>query len=230
MSSIVNLDPKLLNIIITLLKNGIRNDFTLIDEIKIKELFKYSLRDFLQDADKLIPKYLEKKENSKGLKLRITSETEKSLRSLLIDLQTIFFGFPSQIRGLLMTGLGEGNYYIALPEYTKQFKKLLGWEPFPGTLNLRLTTHSDVEGFQRLINSPSHLINGFKHEERTFGEVLLWKCEIQHFTGEIIEGAVIRPVRTHHNHQTIELIAPYNLRNKLDLKDEDTLIVKPNLM
>ncbi|OLS28073.1 MAG: Riboflavin kinase [Candidatus Heimdallarchaeota archaeon LC_3] len=230
MLSIVTLEPKLLNIIMVLVKNGVRKDFILINEEKIKEMFNSSLEDFFQDTEKLIPKYLEKKENSEGISLRITSETEKSLRSLLIELQTIFFGFPPQIRGLLMTGLGEGNYYIALPEYSKQFNELLGWTPYPGTLNLRLTTHNDVEGFQRLINSPSHLINGFKHEGRTFGEVLLWKCEIQHFTDEIIEGAVIRPVRTHHSHQTIELIAPYNIRDKLNLKDEDTLIVNPNLM
>ncbi|MHA1984392.1 MAG: DUF120 domain-containing protein [Candidatus Hodarchaeales archaeon] len=229
MNSLITVEPKLLNILITLAKNGVKRDFISMDDDKIYDLFKIPRSKFLLNIQKLIPKYLEVQESQNQLEIKITSETEKFLRLLLIDLQTIFFGFPSQIKGLLMSGLGEGKYYISLPEYSEQFKSLLGWIPYPGTLNIRLATPIDVEGFQRLINSPSHLIKGFEHEGRTFGEVLLWKCEIQHFTDEIIEGAVIRPVRTHHNHQIIELLAPDNIRDRFNLKDEDTLIIKPNL-
>jgi len=229
MSSLLNVEPKLLNFLITLAKNGINRDFVSIDDDKISELFKISRQTFLQDINKLVPVYLEVQESQNQVNIKITAETEKYLRLLLIDLQTIFFGFPSQIKGLLMSGLGEGKYYISLQEYSDQFRKLLGWIPFPGTLNIRLATPGDVEGFQRLINSPSHLIKGFKHEGRTFGEVLLWKCDIQHFTDEIMEGAIIRPVRTHHNHQIIELLAPEMIRKRFNLKDEDTLTIKPNL-
>jgi riboflavin kinase len=229
MHSIINLEPKLLSILIALAKNGIRLEFVPLQDSKISELFQISRESFLEEIQNLIPKYVVIQEDTDKLNIKITTETEKCLHLLLIDLQTIFYGFPTQIKGLLASGLGEGQYYISVPEYSEQFQNLLGWIPYPGTLNIRLATSIDVEGFQRLINSPSHLIKGFKHEGRTFGEVLLWKCEIQHFTDETVEGAVIRPVRTHHNHQILELLAPENLRQRFNLKDEDTLTVIPNL-
>jgi riboflavin kinase len=43
-----------------------------------------------------------------------------------------------EISGTVETGIGEGKYYLALDGYRKQMKEKLGFEPFPGTLNIRL--------------------------------------------------------------------------------------------
>ncbi|MFW9930624.1 MAG: DUF120 domain-containing protein [Candidatus Thorarchaeota archaeon] len=220
----------ILKILITIEKLG-ASDYISISDIENSKSFNFSKDELISTINTLSPKYVEVKKRKSVLFVKLTKYGLDILRSLLVDLQSIFFGFPTQfqIRGLMITGLGEGKYYIAIPEYSKQFEELLGWVPFPGTLNIRLTTPDDVEGFQRLLSSPSYLIKGFQHEGRTFGEALLWKCEIQHFKDEVVAGAIIRPVRTHHSHQIIECIAPINLREKFNLKDEETIILRPML-
>ena len=47
------------------------------------------------------------------------------------------------VTGVLFSGLGEGAYYIMIKGYRKQFQSKLGFDPFPGTLNLRLDSTVD---------------------------------------------------------------------------------------
>lgn len=224
-----DLSSELLNKLIMLAKHGVSDEFTTLSNEKSQEIFNYTTKEFLNDLQPLKPLYIEVREKGTEIELKLTKNALNELRSLLVDLQIVFFGYPNQIKGIVTSGLGEGQYYISHPNYSSQFQELLGWVPFPGTLNIRLATPRDVEAFQRLINSPSHLIRGFKQEERTFGEVLLWKCKIQHFRDESIDAAVIRPVRTHHNHQIVEILAEKNIRKTFNVKDEETLVIFPNL-
>jgi riboflavin kinase len=38
--------------------------------------------------------------------------------------------------------LGEGGFYVSLAEYKEWFRRYLGFDPYPGTLNLRLEPES----------------------------------------------------------------------------------------
>jgi len=57
-------------------------------------------------------------------------------------------------------------------------------------------------------------ITGFTDHNRTFGKGSCFMVRISD-----IQGAVITPERTHYPEDIIEIIAPVNLRNYLDLKD-----------
>jgi riboflavin kinase len=97
----------------------------------------------------------------------------------------------------------------------------LGFEPYPGTLNLRVRKE-DQEEVRLLIASPFILIEGFKNGNRSFGPA---KC----FRGTIVDkvnGAMIVPVRTHYTGDVVELISKEYLRKLLHLKDGDTVKVK----
>ncbi len=49
-----------------------------------------------------------------------------------------------ELSGSVITGLGEGAYYMSLKGYTKQFKTKIGYIPFPGTLNIKLNQQHTV--------------------------------------------------------------------------------------
>ena len=176
-----------------------------------------------------LDKFIEKSQIGQGLAIKITQEGKSVLWKAYADLQSVFHEVPSQIKGQLARGLGEGGYYISLEGYMKQFDEVLGWRPFAGTLNVRLVTEEDIDAFQNLLKTQSQTIEGFYHEEtkRTLGKVFLWKCEIEYTNEQVIEGAIIYPDRTHHQKTIMELLAPVQVREKWRLNDGDALTIKP---
>ncbi len=124
------------------------------------------------------------------------------------------------LKGRLISGLGEGKYYVTREGYVKQFKEKLGFVPFPGTLNIKL----DIEYLQlrgRLDEKQGIKINGFETKNRTFGECKCFLCRVD---GK--DGAVIIPSRTHYPSEILEIISPYNLREELNLADGDEVRVE----
>ena len=55
-----------------------------------------------------------------------------------------------ELSGSVISGLGEGAYYMSLKGYTKQFKTKIGYVPFPGTLNIKLNQQHDSRAVQQL--------------------------------------------------------------------------------
>lgn len=121
--------------------------------------------------------------------------------------------------GRVFTGIGEGKYYLTREGYVRQFGKL-GFKPFPGTLNLRLSEEQAAANLL-LRKSRGIVLNGFKEKERSFGDVV---CHPALFEG--LKGAVIVPVRAHYDSTVLELAAPFNLRKKLGVKDGDEVSVE----
>ena len=90
-----------------------------------------------------------------------------------------------------------------------------------GILNLRL--RREYEDERRLLETLPHIeIEGFRDGERTFGPVICHRAKIN----DAEDGALISAVRTHYAGDVIELIAPSNLRAKLELKDGDIVKVR----
>lgn len=148
-----------------------------------------------------------------GQLISITGTGLEALRKELSDYQEIFSGNGSIkiLSGKVITGLGEGQYYISLDGYRTQFQEKLGFDPYPGTLNIKLDANS-IE-IRKKINE-SIRIMGFTDQNRTFGKGSCFRIRISD-----IEGAVITPERTHYPEDIIEIIAPVNLRDHLNLKD-----------
>ncbi len=160
----------------------------------------------------------------RGQRVRLTPKGTEVLRRLHLDLGKALGDIDSSIynvSGEVISGMGEGKYYMELTGYKKQFTKKLGFTPYPGTLNLKLKSTEDIRARQILGDIEGIDIKGFKSGERTFGPV---KC----FTAKIdsIAGAVIIPIRTHHGANTLEVIAPENIRDKIGLNEGDTVTIK----
>ena len=157
-----------------------------------------------------------------GQYVTVTSDGEEALRREYTDYLRIFGegGGPYSLTGSVISGLGEGRYYMSLPPYAGQFSRILGREPFPGTLNLRLSSASrDVK--RKVDGLPWTRIEGFVQDDRTFGEARTLPCRI----GEI-PCAIVVPGRSHYPDDVIEVISPVELRTALRLSDGDLVTVE----
>jgi riboflavin kinase len=155
--------------------------------------------------------------------IKITNSGVKHLENMFLTLKRAFDLKRTEtvFEGVVFSGLGEGAYYVNQSGYKQQFAAKLGFEPYPGTLNLRVRKE-DQDDVRLLEASPFILIEGFTDGNRSFGPA---KC----FHGKIadkIEGALIFPVRTHYAGDVVELISSENLRKALHVKDGDTVKVK----
>jgi riboflavin kinase len=153
-----------------------------------------------------------------GCLIKITDAGIKELKNLYSNLRFLMeAAYPPSItlEGVVFTGLGEGAYYISKERYTKQFMEKLGFEPYPGTLNLKLTTDYDVKTRSELEAYPAIEIEGFRNEDRTFGSVKCYPVTIENR----VRGALILALRSHYDTSVIEIIAPVFLRKHLNLKD-----------
>jgi len=188
--------------------------------------------------------FIERLKNNKKFKIKITQEgyeivttlyelIEKSLKRPKIK-QVIF-------KGKIVSGMGEGSYYMSLNGYKKQFKEKLGYEPFPGTLNLRLEDKTYMDRKKELTNFPSIYIDGFKDENRTFGWV---KCYPAFLTLENdqskdtydnkvkkdttfinLTSAILALERTHHDNRLLEIISPHGIKETANVKNGDIVTI-----
>lgn len=122
--------------------------------------------------------------------------------------------------GTLFTGLGEGGYYVSLAGYKRQFVKLLGFEPFPGTLNLTIGP-GEIELRKQLDFLDALELSGFSHGGRSYGPAKCFKAKVE---SKYDAGALIIE-RTHHSESVLEMISPFDLRKTLSLKDGDRVHV-----
>ena len=130
------------------------------------------------------------------------------------------------IQGRVFTGLGEGAYYVSLEGYRRQFRSKLGFDPFPGTLNIQLLNEADISEFQLLKATIGLEIQGFVNGDRSFGPVACYSVTVN---GQRI-AAILLIERTHHHPDVVEVIAPINLREKLNLSDGDIVTLKARIV
>lgn len=119
--------------------------------------------------------------------------------------------------GVVFSGLWEGGYYVSQEGYREQIREKLGFDPYPGTLNIRLRTKTDLERREQLERLPGVEIKGFKTEDRSFGGARCYPALIN----DEVEGALVIAERSGYDRWVMELIAPVNLRNRLGLRDGD---------
>jgi riboflavin kinase len=153
-----------------------------------------------------------------GCLIHVTDLGIKELKKLYSNLRFLMeAAYPPSItlEGTVFTGLGEGAYYISLEQYRKQFIEKLGFDPYPGTLNLKLTTDYDIKTRSELEAYPAVEIEGFKDENRTFGNVKCYPAIIENK----VKGTIVSALRSHYDASIVEVIAPVHLRKHLKLKD-----------
>ena len=158
-----------------------------------------------------------------GQHVNVTKSGEEALRKeyqeYLPDLSRKG-GKSYLLNGAVVSGIGEGKYYMSLGPYKEQFTAALGFEPYPGTLNIRLAP-SSMTVRKKIDALDWTRIKGFSTDGRTFGDARCIPCRI----GTIKCGIVV-PGRTHYPDDLVEVIAPIALRRKLGVEDNDSVNVE----
>lgn len=167
--------------------------------------------------------YIEREKEGRKFNIRLTEKAVNDLTSYYLALRSVLEEAPDifEFKGRVFTGLGEGAYYMSLEGYRRQFKEKLGFEPFPGTLNLRLESRTDRIQLEELKAKPGTRVEGFTDGARTYGALRFFPSLV-----EDERGAILAIDRTHYDISVLEVIAPVNLREALGVKDGSLVTVK----
>lgn len=167
---------------------------------------------------------IERMHSGRSLKVRLTDSGLRSVLSFYGQLKGALEGEERRLvfSGRVFTGFGEGGYYVSMKGYSKAFSLSLGFVPYPGTLNLRLTLPAMVSQRARLGYLKGLEVQGFKDGRRTYGPVKCFRAEV----GDGVKAAVLAIERTHYDSSVLEVISPVNLRRALKLKDGNECSVK----
>jgi len=157
-------------------------------------------------------------------RIKLTEKGVEALRQEYSEYQKIFETRDNiVIRGTVVTGMGEGQYYVTQDSYQEQFLSKLGFRPYEGTLNLRVMP-ADLYKLDILRRSPGIKIKGFERSGRTFGDVICHLATLQN-----IECAVVVPSRSHYE-DVMEVLCKYHLRRTLGLKDGDQVDIRISIV
>jgi len=124
-------------------------------------------------------------------------------------------GNSKVIDGTIVEGLGEGSFFMSMEHYKKEIKDKLGFDAYPGTLNIRINKN------QLNILNNSIKINGFENEGKKFGGVRCFKAKI-----EDVEGAIIIPDINKHKKNIIEFISKKHIKSELNVKNGDKIRIE----
>lgn len=169
--------------------------------------------------------WIQRKVTPDGSLIKIEEPGVLELQKLYSNLKVLMEkNYPPSVtlEGTVFTGLGEGAYYISKPDYKKQIMEKMGFEPYPGTLNVKLNSDYDIKTRKDLEAYPALDVMGFQNETRTFGLVKCYPAII----GGTVKGALVTALRSHYDASVLEIIAPVCLRKQLGLKDGNKVKVE----
>lgn len=168
--------------------------------------------------------FIERIISGRKISVKITPKGYSEMVKLLSILQKSLESSPSHVdlQGTLVSGMGEGAYYMGLKGYTKQFQSKIGYVPFPGTLNIRLDKKIHQEAIKQFETLSGVKINSFSDGKRTYGWVKCFNAKINNS----INCELIILERTHHDDSIIELISKVCIRKSAKLKDGSKISIK----
>jgi len=168
--------------------------------------------------------FIERIVSGRNTSVKITDKGFSEMVKLSTILQKSLNSFPShvEIKGTLVSGMGEGAYYMGLKGYTKQFKSKIGYVPFPGTLNVRIDQKIHQEAIKQFETLNGIKIKSFSDGKRTYGWVKCFPAKLNNS----VNCDLILLERTHHDNSVIELISKTCLRKTAKLKDNAKISVK----
>ena len=126
------------------------------------------------------------------------------------------------LRGTVVSGLGEGAYFMGLDWVRQAVRQLVGFEPYPGTLNVRLAD-AEARAAWRQIRAPAGRRLAPPPPDTCGG----WLIPL--VVAPDIRAAVVVPDVTRHADDVLEVIAGVHVRSRLGLGDDDgvTLLAAP---
>ncbi|MDE1863092.1 MAG: DUF120 domain-containing protein [Thaumarchaeota archaeon] len=171
--------------------------------------------------------YVERIRSGTRVSVRITTKGQAEMTKIFSVLKSSLETSPSYVefRGSIVSGMGEGAYYMSLKGYAKQFKSKLGYIPFPGTLNVKLKDKEFIEAKRSLEAYPAIMVNGFSDDRRTYGWVKCYPARINNK----VDAALILLERTHHDDSVIELISKESIKKTLRLSAGSQVTIRVNV-
>lgn len=123
-----------------------------------------------------------------------------------------------EVRGRVFSGMGKGRYYVGHPVYQKRFKEVLGYSPYPGTLNIKIEDDGTVNRLNEIKSKDGVKVEGFTLGGESFSSLACFDGVLK---GEKVTLLFIDV--TYYNESVVELISPTYLRGKLGLRDGDLI-------
>ncbi len=207
-----------------------RNGFSNGVQVTTPALAKF-LNTSQQSASRIMIKmekegFIERRIVGRACYVRLTEKSLNELSELYAELKRIIEK-PVEVvlEGRVFSGMGEGAYYISLPWYRDQIKKKLGFDPYPGTLNINLLSWDSIQNRRVVSKYADIFIEGFKDKNRTYGGA---KAILAYFNNADL-CAILYIERTHYGENVIELVSPVYLRGKYGLSDGDKVKVTVTL-
>jgi riboflavin kinase, archaea type len=173
--------------------------------------------------------YIERLRKGHRFAVKITDKGYSEVELLFSTLKYAIESAPFTIdfKGIIVSGMGEGAYYMSLDGYKKQFREKLGYEPYPGTLNVKLVDQISKNSRHEISKYPSVFINGFSDNSRTYGWAKCYKAEINE--GIVNDAAVLVLERTHYDDSMLEVIAPMPIKEKMGVKNGDEISIRVHI-
>ena len=122
-----------------------------------------------------------------------------------------------KIDGEVTTGLGKEAYFLSQEFYTGEFKKNLGFIPYPGTLNV-IVSEVYLDEINEIKDNCENLIK----PDEGFGAVKYIEAKLN----DKVNGAIVFPAKTTHDENYLEFIAEKKLRDELNLNDGDVVFLE----
>lgn len=208
-----------------LLSKGAKHNFVTVTTASLGK----SIRKSQQAASKHLlelenNQFIERIINGRNISVKITPKGFSEMVKLSTVLQKSLNSSPAhvELKGTLVSGMGEGAYYMSLRGYTNQFKSKIGYIPFPGTLNVRLDKKVHQEAIKQFESLDGILIKSFSDGKRTYGWVKCFPAKLN----QSINCQLIILERTHHDDSIIELISKVCIRKSGRLKDGSKVTIK----
>jgi riboflavin kinase len=120
------------------------------------------------------------------------------------------------LRGAVEAGAGQGATFMSLDWVRDGIARIVGFEPYPGTLNVRLVDGEMLERWRRIRRQPGLALSPPAPDQcgaRLFPVVV---------SGDV-PAAVIVPDLTRYGAHVLEIVAPVHLRTRLWLRNHDLL-------
>ena len=113
------------------------------------------------------------------------------------------------VSGTVFSGEGRGKKFVELPWFKRQVEEKLGFSPYLGTLNLRLSVKETekrilLENAEGLVAQP----------QTGYYSGLLFKATIN-----ALECGIVIPIMPNYPSDVLEIISPVYLREQLNLAD-----------
>jgi len=128
-----------------------------------------------------------------------------------------------RLRARVISGFGVGAKFVKIPVYYDIFLFYLGKEPYPGTLNVEVVegpkSYVELAELCRPIEVPEQ-----RWGDRVLGALYMWFAMVEHPFK--CKAVIIRPMRSRHPPNVLEIVAPRYIRGEFGVRDGDEVVIR----